>query len=68
MLGKQSIKGLGPDRPINVEVQSYAMLEGEESGDFRACSDLHERGGLAQEVVEGSGMEFFEQCGGSDSA
>ena len=68
VLGKRSIKDLGPDRPINVEVQFDTMLEGEESGDFRACSDLHERGGLAQEVVEGSGMEFVEHCGGSDPA
>ena len=68
VLGKRSIKGLGLDRPINVEVQSDAMLEGEESGDFRACSDLRERGRLAQEVAEGSGMEFIEHCEGSNPA
>ena len=44
------------------------MLEGEEYGVFRTCGNLRKGGGLAQEVVEGIGMEFVEQCEGLDSA
>lgn len=44
------------------------MLEGEAFGDLRAYGDTHKGGNMAQEDVEGIGMEVAEQNGGSKSA
>lgn len=56
-----------PGGHINAKFQSDVMLEGKAFGDLRAYSDTRKRGDMAEEDVEGIGMEVAEQNGGSES-